>query len=211
MGFAPTLYLRPLFDVQEHTPPYLWVHCILLTTWLVLFFLQTLMVSKGSTARHREPGISGVAIGAVIPLASLMAALGLPGHYVSLGVDSKARVPMWTEVIFGNFRGVVLFSVALIGAAVLRRNRDFHSRLMLWATLSILGPAIARLPQIGEGNFNSIDLYLLMAVIVAHALWKERRVHAVTAIASSVSIGWKLEEPSIFGSQWAQDFVRSLA
>lgn len=211
VGFGPTLYLRPLFDVQKHTPPYLYVHGIVLTAWFVLFFLQTLLVVKDSTARHRELGIAGVAIGAVIPLAGLMATLGLPGHYVTLGADLEARVPMWTGVIFQNFRSVTFFSAALIGAFVLRRKRDFHSRLMLWATISILGPAITRLPLIDEGNLDRTVLYLLMAVIVVHELWRERRMHVVTAIALSAWISWWLVEPLILDSQWAQDFVRSLA
>jgi len=40
VGFAPTLFLRSLFDVPP-IPAYLYVHGIVLTTWFVLVFAQT--------------------------------------------------------------------------------------------------------------------------------------------------------------------------
>ncbi len=215
-GFSRTLYLRPLFEVNE-IPPYLYVHGILLTTWFVLFFVQTLLVARGSRARHKELGVAAVAIGTVIPLAGLMATFGIPGRVVSAGLDFESLIPRFMPVIFGNIQNVIFFAAALLGAFLLRHKRDFHSRLMLWGTLFIIGPALGRVwrwpifGDISEGSFISISTSLLMAAIVGHELWREKRVHSVTLIALSAWISWILVRPFIFSSEWAQGFVRSLA
>ena len=215
-GFSRTLYLRALFDVPE-LPPYLYVHGTLLTAWFVLFFLQALLVAGGSTARHRALGIAAVTIGAVIPLVGLMATLGIPDRVASAGLDFEPLVQRLMPVIVGNIQNVVFFAVALLCAVLLRRKRDFHSRLMLWASLFILGPALGRIwrwpvfADFDESSFTSTALYLLMAVIVGHELWRERKVHPVTKIALGAYIGWTLVRPSIVASEWAKDLVRSLA
>ena len=215
-GFSPTLYLRALFDVRE-MPPYLYVHGILLTAWFVLFFLQTLLVAGGSTARHRTLGIAAVTIGAVIPLAGLMATFGIPDRVASAGLDVEQSVLRMMPVIVGNIQNVVFFAVALLCAVLLRHKREFHSRLMLWASLFIIGPALGRIwrwpvfADLEESTFISSALYLLMAVIVGQELWRERKVHRVTVIALGAYIGWTLVQPSIVGSEWAKDLVLSLA
>ena len=45
-GFAPTLYLRPVFKPVP-IPGYLYIHGIVLTSWFVWFFMQTLLSSRG--------------------------------------------------------------------------------------------------------------------------------------------------------------------
>ena len=215
-GFSQTLYLRAFFEVPE-IPPYLYVHGALLTSWFVLFFVQTLLVEIGSTGHHRKLGIAAVTIGAVIPMAGLMATFGIPGRIVSAGFEVASLLPAITPVIVANSLEIAFFSAALLSAVLLRRNREAHSRLMLWATLFLVGPAIARIsrwpifPDVGEQSFYLIIFSILIAIIVAHEVFRYKRVHPATIIAVVSWISIQLVQPYIVGSEWGQNLVRSLA
>jgi hypothetical protein len=45
-GFARTLYLRPVFQPQP-IPAHLYVHGLVLTSWFVWLWVQTLLVQTG--------------------------------------------------------------------------------------------------------------------------------------------------------------------
>ena len=57
-GFAPTLYLRPVFKPVP-VPGYPYIHGIALTSWFVWFFMQTLLIQSRRTALHRRLGVAG--------------------------------------------------------------------------------------------------------------------------------------------------------
>jgi hypothetical protein len=67
------------------------------------------------------------------------------------------------------FADMVVFSI-LVGAGVWFRNRgDIHKRLMLMSTISILTPAIARLPGVLAGGplafFALTDLFVVPCLV----------------------------------------------
>jgi len=57
-GFAPTLYLRPVFKPLP-IPGYLYLHGIVLTSWFVWFTMQTFLIQSRRTALHRRLGVAG--------------------------------------------------------------------------------------------------------------------------------------------------------
>jgi len=69
VGFAPTLLVRPLFDVPA-IPAYLYVHGAVLCAWFVWFSVQSALVAMHRTDLHRRSGIVGVAIAACVVGAS---------------------------------------------------------------------------------------------------------------------------------------------
>src|SRR5579884_4233573 len=54
-GFTRTLYARPVFRPAP-IPPYLYVHGIVLTTWFIWAWVQSLLISAGRIANHRRFG-----------------------------------------------------------------------------------------------------------------------------------------------------------
>ena len=60
-GFAPTYYLRPLFDTPP-LMPLLHLHGIVFTSWVVLFLTQNMLVAAGRTDVHRRLGVVGAMI-----------------------------------------------------------------------------------------------------------------------------------------------------
>lgn len=196
-GFTPTLYLRPLFNPPA-IPGYLFLHGIVLTAWFVWLCVQTLLIQSGRTALHRRLGVAGAVLAAIVPFAGLMASAGVVERAVSLGIDLNADasvlgigvngVPVSTflsGVVWGNVSGAVSFAVLAWTGIALRRHPAAHKRLMLLATVVLLGPALARLARLpyfgGEGGpFVLIVSLTLLAIVIVHDFVTMRKVHPAT-------------------------------
>jgi hypothetical protein len=171
-GFAPSYYLKTVLGGagvfgRPVLSPLLHVHGLVFTAWLVVFLVQTRLVAGRRIAAHRKLGYAS------LTLAAAMIAVGF-----SAAVDAARRgssppggppplvfmiIPMADLAIFAT----------LVGAAVWFRNRgDIHKRLMLMATISILTPAIARLP--GVLTFGPLAFFALTDVFAVVCLVYDR-------------------------------------
>src|SRR5687767_12156757 len=74
VGFAPTLYLRSLFDGPEN-PPYLSAHGVVLTAWYVGLFFQTVLVAAHRTDIHRRLGWALAALAVAVLVINVMVLL----------------------------------------------------------------------------------------------------------------------------------------
>ena len=173
-GFARTYYLKSVFG----TPPLsvlIHMHAALMTSWVVLFVVQTRFVAARRVDLHRRLGVFGALLIAAI------VAVGIPASIESArrGVTIGDLTPLMFMVLP---LGTVIVFAALAGAAVaFRRRSDIHKRLMLLATLSILTPAIARVPwpafrAVGPPLFIGLT-DLCVVAFVAWDTWKHRRLH----------------------------------
>jgi hypothetical protein len=66
-GFAPTYYLKLVFGAPA-LPTRLHIHGAVMSSWLVLFLVQAILISARRTDLHRRFGIIGVfiALGVVL-------------------------------------------------------------------------------------------------------------------------------------------------
>jgi len=176
-GFSRTYYLKGLFGTKTLTP-FFHLHGAVFTCWVVLFAVQSALVRAGRTDIHRRLGIAGAALAPVMVVIGVMAA-----------IDSLRRgftppngpSPLVFFVI--PLTDLLVFSVLVTAALVLRRKREDHKRLMLMATLAILTPAIARIPGIAAGGppafLGLTDLFIVSCMVydklangrVARAFW----------------------------------------
>jgi hypothetical protein len=176
VGFAPTYYLRPMFQ----TTPLRWVfhvHGAIFSLWIALFVAQTALVSARRTDWHRKLGVFGGVLAVAMLVSGYAAAVtaarngfsvpGLPPALVFFAV------PMFDLPVFATLVGTGLW---------LRRSPAAHKRLMFLSSVSVLSAAIARLPHFLPLGplvfFGAADLF-----IVAMAIhdWRSRgRVHAAT-------------------------------
>ena len=150
-GFTPTLYLRPLFSPPA-IPGYLFLHGIVLTSWFTWLCVQTLLIRSGRTVLHRRLGVAGAVLAAAVPFAGLLATAGVVGRVVAIGIDLNADasvlvgigvsgvpvVQFLSGVVWGNLSSAVNFR-CWRGRFLLRRRPAAHKRLMLLATIAILG------------------------------------------------------------------------
>jgi len=138
-GFAHTYFLAgmilaPLPSVLVH------IHGAVFSTWILLFLIQTTLISVGKVRLHRTLGWVGAF------LAAAMLVLGVLATYAE--VRRGVTVPGFTVPAHfaTNDLEVILFAALVAWGIAMRYNPPIHKRLMLFATLSLMGPAIARWP-----------------------------------------------------------------
>jgi hypothetical protein len=155
-GFVPLYTLRllhhdPNLTLQVHA------HGFVMTAWIALFLTQTLLFARHRVVLHRRLGIFGAG------LAMLVILVGTPTLARSAARrshDIHSTRFLWMLVAFDGI-GLVVFG-CLVGIAILLRRRgDYHKRLMLLATLSLLGPAFGRLTAYAKGLRSDSDIGVL--------------------------------------------------
>ena len=172
-GFARTYYLKGLFDTPA-LPLLRHVHGAVMTTWFLLFVGQTWLVSSRRVAVHRRLGIGGAVLAGIVVVVGVAVAIDAARRGASPGPPPL----VFFAVPFGD---MAVFA-ALTGLAVwFRRKPEYHRRLMLLGTLSILPAAIGRIPFefLLQGGplvyFGLTDL--LIAGCVASDAWRNGRLH----------------------------------
>ena len=174
-GFAQTFYLKSWFG----TPPLsnlLFLHGVVMSAWLMLFMIQTALVEFGRTDLHRRLGIAGAGLAALVLIVGVVAALdaGRRGFSPAPEVTPQMflAIPLVDMVVFAIFVGLALAK---------RRNSGTHKRLMLLGTVSMLTPAVARLPvdalkQGGLPAFFAITVAVVILIVVIDTV-RHRRLH----------------------------------
>jgi len=226
-GFTPTLYLRPVFNPPA-IPGYLFLHGITLTAWFVWLCVQTLLIQSGRTAMHRRLGVAGAVLAAIVPFAGLMATSGAVGRLTAsgldlngdasvlgIGVNGVSLLQFASGVVWGNIANAISFAVLAWTGILLRRRTAAHKRLMLLATVAILGPALARLARLpyfgGEGGpFILIVALTLLAIVIVHDVVTMRKVHPATVFGVAFPLALFSLGTAISTTAFGLDFVRRL-
>ena len=142
LGFAPTFYLDPLFVTRtdEHPmPAYLIVHAVLLTAWYAGLVVQSGLIVRRRLDLHKTLGFIGVAVAIGVVLTGIAATLLAIPRAVELGYPPRPRIDI---LVTTNTMNLLVF-VALVSVAVYKRaNPQTHKRLLLIASLAIIGPAV---------------------------------------------------------------------
>ncbi|WP_326523507.1 hypothetical protein [Sphingomonas sp.] len=137
-GFLPSFYLRPWFR-SAALPGYLMVHAIVMTLWQLLFLAQTVLVAAGRTDLHRALGRVGAALAVAVVVVGIHTTLNQPALYAARGI----RLPFpLEELVIGNIVGFGLFAGLIAAAIVKRRDAATHGRLIYWACVVTMGPAL---------------------------------------------------------------------
>jgi hypothetical protein len=222
IGFAPTFYLRPFFDNPIPIFAYNYVHGVVITAWYVWLVVQTAAARMGQAALHRRIGLIGVGIATLVVVAGPMAALGFAARPAILGIGWDVDVgtlpflpwegmtvgELISEFVWSSFFVVALFAGLVVAAIVFRRRPEVHKRLMLLASISIIGPALSRIfnwpPLPGEGSLLFfVTHWGLLATVIVRDFVTTRRPHSATLIAYAAfvlsSTGSRMLAHSAFG------------
>lgn len=171
VGFAPTFYLRGLYH-PEPLASVFHIHGLVFTSWVVLFVVQTALVSARRTDIHRRLGLLGGALALLMLVVGYMAAVTAARR----GFTTPGLPPPLVFFVVPIF-DLLVFAVLVGSGLYLRRTPAAHKRLMLLATLAVLTAAIARLPYVlplGPPAFFGLTDLLVLAAIVYDRLTRGR-------------------------------------
>jgi hypothetical protein len=185
VGFSPTFFLRGYFGTAQlppglrTLPAYLWVHGIVLTSWFLLFFAQTVLVASHRTDLHRRLGISGGVLAVAVILVSAFVLIRAI-HGPSARGTTDAALPGVIGVAIGD---LITFSILVSAGFYFRRQPETHKRLMYLASFGAVGAAIARPLPGADPNpiyFLAVFLSLLIALPLYDIVCNRRRIHRAT-------------------------------
>jgi len=172
-GFARTYYFAFLFDA----PPLTWLmhlHGLTFSAWLVIHLVQARLIAHHRYAAHRALGITAAFVGLA------MIVLGVIAWYGALqrGHAPPGRDPFAFSAVSAT--SLVEFGLFLGAALVMRKKREWHKRLMLLASISVLLPALGRLwfALVGQSRlFPALLVTSVVAWCFIDDLRKTGRVH----------------------------------
>lgn len=181
IGFAPSYFLRgavfaPLPSLLVH------VHGAVFSAWILLFVIQSSLVSTGHIHFHRKLGV----LGAVI--AGLMVVLGVLAPFGTL--RRGAVLPSFftpASFLIGNVIGILIFGAFVAVAIWKRNNSKVHKRIMFIANAMLMPPALGRMPFMDAHPYliGLIPLGMILALFVFD-LFTWRRPLAVTVIGGLI-------------------------
>jgi hypothetical protein len=178
-GFSRSYYLNGYF-LRRNLTWVLHLHGLIFSLWFLLLPMQILLVAIGRTDLHRRLGVAGGFLAAImVPLGVFIAIhaakYGSPSTPPGVPPLGFLAVPLTDVFVFGM----------LVGAAILyRRKPEIHKRLMILATLSILSPAIGRIPFLLAFGVPVIFGVVVLAVLifVAYDTAIHKRLHRASLL-----------------------------
>ena len=175
VGFSRTYYLHRWFHKPDLTL-FLHVHAAAMSLWIALFLIQTLLVQANQIEIHRKLGILGIVSAALVPI------FGVSATVIAARREVLAHAQdVWIVIVVLalELTQMLLFAGFAVGGFFFRKRVDFHKRLMLLATLSMLPNAIVRIIRVPSFVIPLIIWSLLIAVVVLLDRLAQRKVHPV--------------------------------
>jgi hypothetical protein len=195
IGFAPSYFLKPilggLVTGREVPPlsPLVHLHAAVGSSWMLFLIWQANLIRGKQHRRHMQNGLIGAGIALAVVVFGIAAAINAgqagrhPPGWTSTGF---LMMPFGSALMFGGFVAAALWW---------RRRPDYHKRLMLIATSSVVLPAGARistywlkgiLPPGPPGGMVLCDFFI--AALVAYDLNRQGRIHPATLWGGAIML-----------------------
>lgn len=210
LGFSRTLFFRAFFDVPS-IPPYLFVHGAVLSLWYVWVLVQAVLVAAHRTEWHGRLGIAGVGIAVCVVVVTLAASLGFVPRMRQLGADFGTEGVRVASTAITSWLVLISFAAFVTLAVIQRRRPEIHKRLMLWASIVLVGAAGSRLSAslVALGlspSLAHIPATLLLGGPFVYDLIVRGRPHVVTVACCA----WQLLMVYATALLAANDTVRAM-
>ncbi len=170
-GFGHAYFFAGMIAAKLASP-LVHIHAAILTGWIAVQAAQPLLVSAGRVDLHQKLGLLGMALAAAVPAMGVLAVIGEVRRLVHESVEG--------DLVFVIAAAADFAVLAFLGLRERMKDLSAHKRLMLLATISILGPPIGRLPFTASdlGYYGTFAVFL--ALPVAFDLVTLRRLHRAT-------------------------------
>jgi hypothetical protein len=145
VGFQP-FYLRGDGMAGRKIAPQLFplvaAHGALMTAWVIMFLIQSLLIPARRRRLHMKLGWVAVGIAVGVSTTGFMVAVQ--------SVRSVPEVPFWgmayRQFLLVMLAEVALFTLFVLAGVLSRKRPERHRAMMLLASLSILAGATVRMP-----------------------------------------------------------------
>ena len=185
-GFSRTYFLHTFFQIPAPSS-FLRIHGAVMSGWILIYFVQTILVSVNCVAVHRAFGMFGAGY------AALVVAFGTTATFLS----ARREVRGHTDALFSflNVFGLelaqmILFASFVTAAVWWRNHPGRHKRLMLLATLCMIPNAIVRLfLRFFDSNLAFLNIWAtLIVLIVLIDSIRNRRLHPAFGIGATIAL-----------------------
>jgi hypothetical protein len=200
-GFSLT-YIVPVASRTFTGRSLLHVHGLMYFLWLAFFILQPVLVRSNNTALHRKLGVAGfVLAGFMIIMGITVAVTGARLGSATLSVGGLEP----KQFVLIPFTDMVLFATFLSFSLANLKRFDYHKRLMVLATLSLLPAAFGRLATIASVT-NPVAIILttesLLLGIIVYEWITTKKVHPAYKWGAAFMIVIHLLRFPLAGSAW---------
>jgi hypothetical protein len=184
IGFSPTYFGAGMLRAPLPSP-ILHIHGAAFTLWMVLFLIQSALISARRVAWHRSLGIVAFCLPPIMIVLGVIAAINALHRHARIGPLDPA-VSLAIPLI-----GIAWFAVVIFASWRTRRRPDAHKRLILISTIALTDAALGRFPwgRIGfppaAGAVTGLGILLL--VVIAYDLISLHRLHRSTMWAAPIT------------------------
>lgn len=135
----PFTYFAPTLTQSKPFLPVYHIHGVVFFAWIGLYAWQTHLVATGKTARHREFGLAGIAISALMLPLGVILAIEAIKRRTAAGNQHPFDITLYNVADIISFTVLMIFSIGSV-----TRHIDWHRRFTFGAAVALVGPAISR-------------------------------------------------------------------
>lgn len=227
VGFVPDSFMRNADIEAGGRSPFLWqahFHALTMAAWMALLLTQTVLMATGRKGWHMQLGVAGMVLAPLMVVAGVML---VPAQFAARiafaeAGDAAAQAELaemarnMTNTALLQLRSGISFALLVTVALAARRfDAGLHKRMMILATISPIGAALARMQFLYNSQPDSpISTLAWPAVcLVPMMLWdvyRLRRVHLAYWIFLAVTLSGSLVVMWLWDTPGWQNFAGPL-
>jgi len=177
-------------------------HAAAATAWTVLLIVQTRLIVSGRVRLHRRLGVIGGITAALVVCLGWLVAVSAVERVAEAG---EPAATMALRFFILPCQELAVFTV-LVGAALwLRKQGDYHKRLMLLGTIALI-PAATTRPFVPGSLPNTLMMFglaevLFVAALCVHDRRVSNRLHGATVWGGSLLVVTAVLRTLVAGSE----------
>jgi len=163
-GFSTTYFIPIADGAFEHKNPYIHIHALIGTLWLLAYIVQTHLVAAGNRALHMKLGKAGALVALLFVVTGILTFVAM----TKIGIASDNEFQRYSAEILGvaPVTDLTLFTL-LVGTALARRKPpQVHKRLIYLASCLFVTPGMFRVMQWWVGDIPTPENGGLMIPLV---------------------------------------------
>jgi hypothetical protein len=185
-GFGMHSFVPALRGAFPPAPPIVHLHALVFVSWMILLVTQSALVGAGNVRLHRSLGMWGIAHATAIMM------LGLSLQLVATRSAMLKGLAPGTDGLYLGLCAFAGFTTMFTLAIRNRQRPEIHRRMILFAMLPVLPPAVNRFwsEALGLEPIPVVPLYLTLWTMAAAILLHEWRKTGRISRYSLFGAGW---------------------